>query len=186
MLFQIFSLILEVACGLIGGACLLRAYMQYLRIPMTARSGNPLGRIIFVLTDWLVLPLRRVLPAAGPLDTSSLLGAYVMELFQFGTLWMLTDFAASGLAVFLLAFFGLLRLTLSVLTGLVIVFALMSWLQGQNLLAHVIERLVNPVLEPVRRLLPRLGGIDLSPLVLLVLLQVLAIVVSHVQASVIF
>ncbi|MGB4361230.1 MAG: YggT family protein, partial [Rhodoferax sp.] len=63
MLYQIISLLLEVVVGVVGGACLLRLYMQFLRIPMSARSGNPLGRFVFALTDWIVLPLRRVLPA---------------------------------------------------------------------------------------------------------------------------
>ena len=67
MLYQIISLLLEVVAGIVGGACLLRLYMQHLRIPMSVRSGNPLGRFVFALTDWLVLPLRRVLPAVGAL-----------------------------------------------------------------------------------------------------------------------
>jgi YggT family protein len=56
MLYQIISLLLDVAVGLLGGACLLRLYMQYQRVPF----GNPVGRFVFALTDWLVLPLRRV------------------------------------------------------------------------------------------------------------------------------
>jgi len=186
MLFQILSLLLEVVCGLIGGACLLRCYMQYLSIPMSARSGNPLARFVFVLTYWLVLPLSRVVPSLGLLDTSSLLGAYLLELLQFVVLWALTEFLAPWGSVFWLALFGLLRLAISALTGLVIVYALMSWIQGQNLLAHVIERLVTPPLTPIRRWMPLVGGFDLSPLVLLLLLQVLAIVLGHVQASVLF
>ena len=79
MLYQITSLLLEVAAGLIAGTCLLRLYMQYQRIPMSVRSGNPLAKFIFALTDWLVLPLRRVLPAMGHWDTASLVGAYLLE-----------------------------------------------------------------------------------------------------------
>ena len=59
MLYQIVSLLLEVATSVLAGACLLRLYMQHQRIPMSVRSGNPLGRFVFALTDWLVLPLRR-------------------------------------------------------------------------------------------------------------------------------
>jgi hypothetical protein len=66
MLFQIISFLLDVAAGLLGGACLLRLYMQYQRIPF----GNPVGRFVFALTDWIVLPLRKVLPAPelGPVE----------------------------------------------------------------------------------------------------------------------
>ncbi len=87
MLYQIVSLLLEVAASVLGGACLLRLYMQYQRIPMSARSGNPLGRFIFALTDWLVLPLRRVLPAWGLWDLASLAGACLLVLVQYLLLW---------------------------------------------------------------------------------------------------
>ncbi len=183
MLFQIISLLLEVIAGVVGGACLLRLYMQHQRIPMSARSGNPLGRLVFALTDWLVLPLRRFVPAVGRWDMASLLGAFLVELAQFSLLWLLVDFAASYLSVLILAAFGVVRLVISGLTGLVIVYAILSWLQTRNVLADVIERLVAPLLAPIRRLVPLVGGIDLSPLVLLVLLQVAAIVLGSLQAS---
>jgi YggT family protein len=53
--------------------------MQFLRISMSARSGNPLGRFVFALTDWIVLPLRRVLPSVGALDTASLVAAFLLQ-----------------------------------------------------------------------------------------------------------
>src|SRR5215216_4906743 len=72
MAYQIISFLLDVAAGLLGGACLLRLYMQYQRVPF----GNPVGRFVFAVTDWLVLPLRRILPAIGRWDTSSAVSVY--------------------------------------------------------------------------------------------------------------
>ena len=180
MLYQIISLLLEVATGVLAGACLLRLYMQYLRIAMSARSGNPLGRFVFALTDWLVLPLRRVLPALGRLDTSSLVAAYLLELVQFGLLWLLSGANGNLYAVPIQAVFGLLHLIISGLTGLVIVYAVLSWMPTRSVLSDVIERLCAPLLTPIRRLLPLVGGIDLSPLVLLVLLQIVSILLAGV------
>ncbi len=181
MLFQIFSLLLEVVAGVLGGACLLRLYMQYQRIPMSARSGNPLGRFVFALTDWLVLPLRRFVPSAGRWDLSSLLAAWLIELAMFSLLWAFTSFVASYVSVLILAVFGVVRLVISGLTGLVIVYAVLSWVQSNTVLSDIIERLVAPFLAPIRRFVPLVGGVDLSPLVLLVLLQVAAIVLGHLQ-----
>ena len=181
MLFQLVSLLLEVIAGVVGGACLLRLYMQQQRIPMSARSGNPLGRFVFAMTDWLVLPLRRVVPATGTWDLSSLVAVFLIELGQFSLLWVLTSFGASYLSVLILAAFGVVRLAISGLTGLVIVHAVLSWVQSGTVLADVIERLVAPVLAPIRRFVPLVGGVDLSPLVLLVLLQAAAIVLGHLQ-----
>lgn len=181
MLYQIISLLLEVAAGVLCGACLLRLYMQYQRIPLSARSGNPLGRFVFALTDWLVLPLRRVVPALGRWDTASLVGAYLLELAQFFLLWLLAGAQGGLYAVPILAVFGLLRLLISGLTGLVIVYAVLSWVPTQSLMSDLIARLCAPPLRPIRRLLPLVGGVDLSPLVLLVLLQIVSILLGHLQ-----
>ncbi len=179
---QIVSLLLEVSVGLVAGACLLRLYMQYQRIPMGARSGNPLGRFVFSLTDWLVLPLRRFVPSLGRWDLSSLLAAWLLELLQYLLLWLLLG-AGSVVSVLVLACFGVLRLAISGLSGLVIVYAVLSWVQAQSPLSDLLERLVAPPLAPIRRLLPLVGGIDLSPLALLVLLQVALIVLGSLQSA---
>ena len=184
MLYKIFSLLLEVVFGLLAGACLLRLYMQYLRVPMSARSGNPLGRFVFALTDWIVLPLRRVLPSIGALDTASLVAAFLLQFAQFGLLWLVAGGGGGLFAVPILAGFGVLRMAISGLTAAVIVYAVLSWVSTQSVVADVVERLVAPLLSPIRRVLPLVGGIDLSPLVLLVGLQVVAIVLGNLQASV--
>ena len=181
MFYQIISLLLEVVTGVLSGACLLRLYMQHQRIPMSARSGNPLGRFVFALTDWLVLPLRRVLPAMGRWDTASLLSAYLLQLAQFMLLWLLAGANDCLFAVPILAGFGMVRLAISGLTGLLIVYAVLSWVQTASVMADLVERLCAPPLTPIRRLVPLIGGVDLSPLVLLVLLQVAAIVLGHLQ-----
>ncbi len=184
MLYQIVSLLLEVAIGLLTGTCLLRLYMQHQRIPMSARSGNPLGRFIFALTDWLVLPLRRIVPAAGRWDLASLVGAFLLQVVQFSVLWLLLGMEDNLASVLVLAAFGLVRMAISGLTALVIVYAVLSWVQTRSYLSDLLERLVTPVLVPIRRVVPLVGGVDLSPLVLLILLQVAAIVLGSLQGSV--
>jgi YggT family protein len=183
MLYQIVSLLLEVASGLVTGICLLRLYLQYQRIAMSARSGNPMGKFIFALTDWLVLPLRRVVPAVGRWDMASLLGALLVQLAQFVILWLLTGKGASLASVAVLALLGVARVAISGVSGLVIVYAVLSWVQTQSTMSDVLERMVMPLLIPIRRLLPLVGGVDLSPLVLLVILQVAGIVLGSVQAN---
>ena len=180
MFFQIISFLLDVAAGLLGGACLLRLYMQVQRIPF----GNPVGRFVFALTDWIVLPLRRVLPAYRKWDTASLIAAYLIELAQFGILWLMVG-RGGGALVPVLALFGLVRLVISGVIGLVIVYAILSWVQADSPIADVIDRLCAPMLRPFRRLIPLVGGFDLSPLALLVLLQVAAIIVANLQDAVI-
>ena len=184
MLYQIVSLLLEVVTGLLTGICLLRLYMQYQRIPMSARSGNPMGQFIFVVTDWLVLPLRRVLPAVGRLDTASLVAALLAQLTLFGILWAMTGADASVVSIAVMAVFGVMRTVISGLSGLVIVYAILSWVQTRSQLSDLLERLVAPPLTVIRSAIPLVGGIDLSPLVLLLILQVAAILLGGLQATV--
>ncbi len=83
MFGQIFAFLLEVASGLVAGACLLRLYMQLLRVPF----GNPVGQLVFALSDWLVLPLRRGDSPSGKVDLSCLLGAVLVQLLHYLVLW---------------------------------------------------------------------------------------------------
>jgi YggT family protein len=179
MFFQIISFLLDVAAGLLGGACLLRLFMQHQRVPF----GNPVGRFVFALTDWLVLPLRKVLPPVGRWDTASLVAAYLIQLAQYALLWLLAGRGAGVELVPLFALFGLLRLVISALTALVIVYAILSWVRADSPITDVIDRLCAPLLRPFRRVIPLVGGIDLSPLALLVLLQVASILLAGLQGS---
>jgi YggT family protein len=180
MAYQIISFLLDVAAGLLGGACLLRLYMQHQRVPF----GNPVGRFVFALTDWLILPLRKVLPSIRRWDTASLMAVYLIELAQFGLLWLLLGRATGAGVLPALAFFGVLRLVISGLTGLVIVYAILSWVRVDSPIGDIIDRLCVPLLRPWRRLIPLVGGIDLSPLAFLVALQVAAIALAALQAAV--
>ena len=180
MLYQIISFLLEVATGLVGSACLLRLYMQYQRIPFR----NPVGTLVFALTDWLVLPLRRVVPAMGRWDLASLIAPILLKLLQFFLLWLLADSAAGWLALPVLALFGVVSMAIAGLTGLLLIYCVLSWMQARTPMSDVIERLCAPLLQPVRRIVPPMGGLDLSALVLLVLLQVVSIVLGYVLPAI--
>lgn len=181
MLYQIASFLLDVVGGLLTGACLLRLYMQWQRVPFS----DPVGGLVFALTDWLIMPLRRVIPPAGRWDVSSLVAAMLVQLVQYALLTLLLGAGSAWAWLPWLALFGLLRVAVSGLIGLLIVYAVLSWIQGgRSPLADVIARLCEPVLRPFRRAIPLMGGFDLSPLVALVVLQVAMIVLGHLQASV--
>lgn len=181
MLYQIASFLLDVVGGLLTGACLLRLYMQWQRVPFS----NPVGGLVFALTNWLIMPLRRVIPPVGRWDVSSLVAAMLVQLVQYALLTLLLGAGSAWAWLPWLALFGLLRVAVSGLIGLLIVYAVLSWVQGgRSPLADVIARLCEPVLRPFRRVIPLMGGFDLSPLVALVVLQVVMIVLGHLQASV--
>ena len=103
---------------------------------------------------------------------------------RFFILWLLLERATMLAMLPLLALFGMVRLVISGLMGLVIVYAILSWVQSDSVLVDVIDRLCAPLLRPFRKRIPLVGGIDLSPLVLLVVLQIAAIMLGYLQAAV--
>ena len=177
MFLQIVNLILDVATGLVGGACLLRLVMQWQRLPFQ----NPIGRFVFAVTDWLVLPLRRVLPAFGRLDTSSLIAAWLMKLAHLTLMWVLAGMQALFVGVLLASVFGLLHWLVSGLSAIVMLYAILSWVQPNSGSMLLLSRLVEPWLAPIRNAIPQLGGIDLSPLVLLLALQIAGMLLDGLQ-----
>lgn len=178
MLYQVTTFLLEVAVTLIGGAALMRLYMRWRRMSL----GNPVGRLVQSLTDWLVLPLQRLLPPRDRLDGASLLAAWLLKLLQYAVLMGMLG-QSRWTVLPLLALLGVAKLAVSVATALVIIAAILSWTQSRSLISDVLERLCEPLLAPVRRVVPLVGGIDLSPLVLIVGLQVVSIVLGSLQAS---
>lgn len=180
MLYQIPSFLLDVITGLLGGACLLRLYMQYHRVPF----GNPVGRFIFALTDWIVMPLRRIVPAVRRWDLASAVAAWLLVMLKYLLLMLLVGSLRPAILP-LLSLFGLLQLTVSGLTALLVVYAVLSWVPGASpLLKDLIDRLADPLVRPLRRFIPLVGGVDLSPLAAIVLLQVAAIVIGNLLTGV--
>ena len=175
MIFQIVSFLLEVASGFLGGACLLRLMMQLQYVPFS----NPVGKFVFAVTDWVVLPLRKVIPPVRRWDMASLVAAYLLNLAHFAVLVLLLGRGLLALPV--LALFGVVHLVLSGLSVLLVVHVILSWVRTGNPVEALVERLSAPLLAPLRKFVPLVGGVDLSPLVALVVLQVAAIVVSHLQ-----
>lgn len=183
MLVQIVALLLGTAADLLAVALLARVWMQWARAPFR----NPVGRFITAVTDWAVLPLRRVVPGLFGLDLASVLAAWLAQIVYFGIMAGLTGLVAVApqaiLGVALLAFLALLRLFVYVLMGAVIVAALLSWVAPYSPVAPLFNALARPLLAPLQRLLPPLGGIDLSPLVALLLLQAALIVLAGLQPA---
>ena len=178
MFFEVIKFLLEVASTLIGGACLLRMFMRWRAMSM----ANPVGRFLQALTDWLVLPLQRILPPSKRVDAASLLAAWLLKMVEYAAVMAMLGLARWALLP-VLALVGVARLAASVATAVIVVAAILSWMQNRTAVSDVFDRLSAPLLAPVRRVVPVVGGVDLSPVVAVVLLQVAAIVLGSVQAQ---
>ncbi|RZL56382.1 MAG: YggT family protein [Variovorax sp.] len=179
MLYQIPSFLLDVIVGLLGGACLLRLYMQYHRVPF----GNPLGNFVFAVTDWIVLPLRRIVPPVRRWDLASAIAAWLLVLVKFLLLMLLAGGVSERFAILpLVALIGLGQLAVSGLTAILVVYAVLSWIPNASMtMLDLVGRLAEPLVRPLRRFIPLVGGIDLSPLAAIVLVQVAGIVLGNLM-----
>ena len=176
MFNHIASLLIEVLASVIAGAALLRVYLQFHFIPLSLKSGNPFAPFVFATTNWLVMPLRKCVPSWGRLDSSSGLAAYLVIVCKCAALAFLGLLSTEPLALFLDSIYALLSLILSCLSSLTLAYALLSLVQRDSPVFDLMSRMVLPLLVPIRRRLPTIGGLDLSVFVLLILLQVLEIV----------
>lgn len=183
MLIRILAFLLETGFFILIAAALLRAWMNWLRINMKVQPGG----FVMALTDWVVKPLRRTLPKSltqSSIDWASVVAAALFAL-AYALLWWLlfgvlmapgdgglgfTPVALVGLAVFALKM--LLRVTLQTLFILVLGYAILSWVQPGSPGYLLLGRLTEPLLAPLRRVIPTLGGVDLSALIVLVVLQI--------------
>lgn len=181
MFIQITNLILQVLVSIIAGACLLRCYLQWLAFNLGSGQSKSIGSYLLPLTNWIILPLRRVIPSIGRFDTASLLAAYFLVLGKIIAQSLMLGIDSSIAPWLINAFIDLLDLGLSGLVGLVFVSVILSWIGSGSQIQYLVSLLVEPILIPIRRVMPKMGALDLSPLALLLGLQVLQIILNNLK-----
>ncbi|APR03367.1 YggT family protein [Thauera chlorobenzoica] len=185
MLANILLLILNVAASFITLMLLARFYMQWQRISFR----NQLGQFVVTTTDWAVRPLRRVIPGVFGLDLASLLPAWLVQVLLVAFELSLRGAAFSGNAAAVAAglagvgLIELLRMMVYLLIAVVLGSAVLSWVSPHAPLAPVLHGLAAPFLRPFRRVIPSIANVDLSPLVLLLVLQIVLMLLAGVRGS---
>jgi len=153
-------------------AALVRFWMQALR----ASARNPIAQFTIALTDWAVRPLRRVIPGVFALDIASLVVAWLGEFILQVLLIVvsgLSPFANPAvLSVLLfLALVKMIRLSIYVFMGAIIIQAVLSWVNPYHPVAPFFDALTRPFLRPVQKAIPPVGGVDITPVLVLIFLQ---------------
>ncbi|MGV3346616.1 YggT family protein [Enterobacteriaceae bacterium LUAb1] len=150
---------------------LLRIWMQWARCDFY----NPLAQFIVKITQPVIKPLRRILPSIGPIDTASLLLAFVLTTLKYPLLLLLQSGAFS--VDLMNVFVGLLTLLKSagyLVFWVIIIRSLMSWIsQGRNPIDYALIQLTEPLMAPVRRIIPAMGGLDFSAMAVILILYLL-------------
>lgn len=176
MLLSIFNLIIETVASVLAAVLLLRFWMQAVRV----RPPTSVAQFTFQLSDWMVLPLRRLFPGFGGYDWASLIGAYLVTLLlEAIVLWLHQMFSVEGL--FLFSALRLIQWILYGFMGLLLFEVIFSWVNPHAPLAPLVRALNDPLLRPLRRFIPLIGNIDVTVLVAFLLLQIALQLISGLR-----
>ena len=171
MVTNIVSLIIDTVSTLLAGVLLLRFWMQAVRV----RPPFSLGQFMFRMTDWLVLPLRRLLPGVGGFDWASLVGGLLVALLSVAIeLGVRSAFAIEPWLM--LSLYSLIHWVVYGFIGLLFMEVIFSWVNPDAPLAPIVRALNQPLMRPLRRFIPPIAGVDLSPILAFLILRVVLFV----------
>lgn len=170
MLTQAVAFVLDALFHLFILAVLLRFWMQAFRAP----ARNPIAQFCMAVSDIFVKPLRRIIPGAFNLDWASLVVALLAEFVLQILLVLIAGAVPSGQVLpvlFFMAFVKLIRLSIYIFMAAVIVQAVLSWVSPHHPVAPFFHALTRPFLRPFQRAVPTIGGVDITPVLVLIAFQ---------------
>ena len=184
MINQIGSLVVDTLLGLLVYLGLLRFYMQALRVPFR----NPIGQFVMAFSDWGIQPLRRIVPGWRGWDFASVVFAFLIQwLIVFLIFVALVPAGAPTIGMvssILYAVFEILRKSLHLLVVIVLADVIVSWINQASPFAPFLQSITRPLYGVFRRFIPPIGGFDLSPLFLLLVVQIGFILLNGLQHAV--
>jgi YggT family protein len=172
------TFLVETLFSLYIGAILVRFLLAWSR----ANFYNPLSQFLVKITNPVLVPLRRMIPAIGKLDTAAIVLALGLSIIQVFLLLGLMGKDADVLNVIVYSVFEVLRTVIHIYIFAMIIQAVMSWVGNTdgNPLADLLNSLTAPLLRPIRNIVPVIGMIDLSPMVAIMLLYIVLILLQPI------
>ncbi len=181
-LSDIVAYLLQTVLNLALLAILLRFLLQMVR----ADFYNPVSQFLARITNPLVLPVRRVIPAYRGLDLSTLLLALLLQMAAIAALLALNGLGPPGVLTLLVwSVLGIVGLLVNIYFFALLAMIILSWIApgGRHPALLLLFQLTEPVMAPFRRMLPSMGGIDFSPILVFILIRVIQIALGHMAAA---
>lgn len=163
------TFLIDILFGIYILVVMLRFLFQLMRVDY----NNPASQAIVKVTNPPLRILRRLIPSIGKIDTSSIVLMLVLQFVSVTLIFMIKGVSFLPLTYLALSIVELINLTFNVFIFSIIILAVLSWVSSphhHNPLAIVLEQLTRPLMKPARRLIPPTGGIDLSPMLVLIAL----------------
>ena len=168
--------LLDILGSLLVGLLLLRAWAAAIGMP----ARNPLAHFARALTDWLVKPLARVIPSRGRVEWSALLAALVATVVVVAVKVAVSGMSIAWDLVLVESVRQLLHWALTLVIWVTLIYVVISWVNPLAPVAPALSMLLRPLLEPIQRILPAIGGIVLSPMTLLIIVYLLQMTIDRI------
>jgi len=169
----------------VGSMVLFIVMLRFLLQLVRADFYNPISQFIVKFTNPLLIPLRRVIPGFGGLDMASLALAYGVQLLTMAAILLVAGYQVPWANVFIWALVGILSLMVNIYFWGLIIVVIASWIapNSYNPALILINQILEPVIRPIRAKMPDMGGLDLSPIAVFLLIQIFEIMVLRPLAS---
>ena len=179
MFAQIAIFLIDTIVSFLVFLLLARFHFQWLRVPFR----NPMGEFLLATTSWIVIPARRVIPGMAGLDMATLILAWVLQALGIWAQAAIAGADPNGVAIAAIAGVDVVRYSLYILIFAVFVQVAISWINPDAPLGPFFDMVTRPFLRPLRRFVPPVGRVDLTPAVLLILLYVLLIPLNYLRLA---
>ncbi len=180
---EIFAYLLQTFLSLYLVAMLLRFLLQLVR----ADFYNPISQFLVKITNPLIVPLRRLIPGFAGMDIASLVLAVALQLAGIVVLLMMHGLGLPGIVQLLLwSMLGVISLLVNIYFFALLAMIILSWVApgSRHPAIYLLHQITEPVMAPVRNLLPPMGGLDLSPILVFILINVIQIVLRNMASSI--
>lgn len=160
--------------------------VRFLLATSRADFYNPISQFIVQVTNPVLIPLRKLVPSIGKIDTAALVLIFALKLLQLALILLLNGHAISIFTLIPFAIFKLLELVVYIYIFSLIIQAVISWInpgahQMQNPMIGLLNSITRPILQPIRKVVPNIGMVDISPLVAILLLNVVLILLRSIS-----
>lgn len=180
---DIANLLVQTLCQLFLLALMMRVLLQLAR----ADSYNPISQFLIKVTQPLLKPMRRIIPSIGKIDTATVVAILLIQMLTTATLVALQGYSIPNpLFLFIWGALGAIGMLVNIYFIAILASIIISWVApgSYNPLILLLHQLTEPVMTPFRKIIPPMGGLDLSPIFVFLTINVLQIVLSHIAASV--
>jgi len=148
---------------------LLRFWMQWVR----ADFRNPFGQFIITVTNPIVIPLRKILPRIGSIDTSTVLLAYLIALLKVYLLYLFSRVSPTLIPLLVYTLGEVIQHGIFILFAAIFIQIVVSWINPHSYhpIVNIARAIAEPIMAPARKIIPPIGGLDLSPILVIIFLQ---------------